>query len=34
MTLTEVAKETQSVNTLYKKDNKIIGDNTDVGGFK
>jgi len=32
--LTPVAKETQSVNTIYKKDNKIVGDNTDVGGFK
>ncbi len=32
--LTVVAEETQSVNIIYKKDKKIIGDNTDVGGFK
>tara|TARA_B100002052_G_C15746949_1_gene535946 strand:- start:170 stop:967 length:798 start_codon:yes stop_codon:yes gene_type:complete len=32
--LTSVAKETQSVNTIYKRDDKIIGDNTDVGGFE
>ena len=32
--LTQLAKETQSVNTIFKKDNKIIGDNTDVAGFK
>jgi len=32
--LNELAKETQSVNTIYKKGNKIVGDNTDVGGFK
>tara|TARA_Y100000590_G_scaffold450669_1_gene590716 strand:- start:5367 stop:6164 length:798 start_codon:yes stop_codon:yes gene_type:complete len=32
--LTAVAEETQSVNTIYKKNGKIIGDNTDVGGFK
>ena len=28
------AKKTQSVNTIYKKKDKIIGDNTDVIGFK
>jgi len=28
------AEKTQSVNTIYKKKNKIIGDNTDVIGFK
>ena len=28
------AKRVQSVNTLYKKNNKIIGDNTDIGGFE
>ena len=28
------AKITQSVNTIYLKDNKIIGDNTDVIGFE
>lgn len=32
--LTEIARATNSVNTLYKKNNKIIGDNTDVFGFK
>jgi len=32
--LTQLAKETQSVNTIFKKDNKIVGDNTDVTGFK
>ena len=32
--LTPLAKETQSVNTIFKKDNKIVGDNTDVGGFE
>ena len=31
--LSETAKITQSVNTVYKKDNKIVGDNTDVVGF-
>ena len=32
--LTSVAKHTESVNTIYKKNDKIIGDNTDVGGFE
>ena len=32
--LSLVAKETLSVNTIYKNNNKIIGDNTDVGGFQ
>ena len=32
--LTPPAEETQSVNTIYKKKNKIVGDNTDVTGFK
>ncbi len=32
--LTSVAKKTQSVNTIYKKMDKVIGDNTDVGGFE
>ena len=32
--LTPIAKKTESVNTVYKKNNKIVGDNTDVGGFK
>ena len=32
--LTPVAKKTKSVNTIYKKNEKIVGDNTDVGGFE
>ncbi len=32
--LTSVANEAQSVNTLFKKDNLVIGDNTDIGGFE
>jgi shikimate dehydrogenase len=28
------AQNTQSVNTIYFKDNKIIGDNTDIFGFE
>ncbi|MDA9662303.1 shikimate dehydrogenase [Candidatus Pelagibacter sp.] len=32
--LSKEAKISQSVNTIYKKDNKIIGDNTDIEGFK
>jgi shikimate dehydrogenase len=28
------AKSTQSVNTIYQKDNKVIGHNTDIFGFK
>ncbi len=28
------AKKVQSVNTVYKKNNKIVGDNTDIGGFE
>ena len=32
--LSEEAKTSQSVNTIYKKENKIIGDNTDIEGFK
>ncbi len=31
--MTPLAKETQSVNTIYKEKEKIIGDNTDVYGF-
>jgi shikimate dehydrogenase len=31
--LSNLAKKTQSVNTLYKVDNLVIGDNTDVYGF-
>jgi len=32
--LNPLAKEVQSVNTIFKKDNKVIGDNTDVVGFE
>ncbi len=32
--LTPVVQETESVNTIYKKNNQIIGDNTDVAGFQ
>jgi len=32
--LTALAKEAQSVNTISKKDNKVVGENTDVGGFE
>jgi len=32
--LTPLAEETQSVNTIYKENNKIIGHNTDVIGFE
>jgi len=32
--LTTLADEAQSVNTIYKIDNKVIGDNTDIGGFE
>ena len=32
--LTKTAEKTQSVNTIFKKDNKVIGNNTDVGGFE
>jgi len=32
--LTQLAEEVQSVNTIFKKDNKVIGDNTDVVGFE
>ena len=32
--LSNEAEISQSVNTVYKKDNKIIGDNTDIEGFK
>ena len=28
------AKETQSVNTVYIQNNKIVGHNTDIGGFE
>ena len=32
--LTQEAKETQSVNTIYFKNGKTIGHNTDIAGFK
>ena len=32
--LSEEAKATQSVNTIYFKDKKVIGHNTDIEGFK
>mgnify|MGYP001243819671 CR=1 FL=1 len=33
-TLSDEARKSQSVNTIYKSKNKIIGDNTDIEGFK
>ena len=32
--LTKSSQKTQSVNTIYKRLNKIVGDNTDVRGFE
>tara|TARA_B100001123_G_scaffold112474_1_gene131136 strand:+ start:129 stop:920 length:792 start_codon:yes stop_codon:yes gene_type:complete len=32
--LTSLARDTQSVNTIYKEKNKIVGHNTDVDGFQ
>jgi len=32
--LTPLADEAQSVNTIFKEDNKVVGDNTDIGGFE
>tara|TARA_Y100000590_G_scaffold352614_1_gene405255 strand:+ start:138 stop:920 length:783 start_codon:yes stop_codon:yes gene_type:complete len=32
--LTPIASEAQSVNTIFKKGNKVIGDNTDFFGFE
>ena len=32
--LTKEAEETKSVNTIYLKNNKIIGHNTDIAGFE
>ncbi len=32
--LSDEAKITQAVNTIYLKDNKTIGHNTDIGGFE
>ena len=31
--LSDIAKKTQSVNTISKRQNKLVGDNTDVHGF-
>ena len=32
--LTPVAEKAQSVNTIFKKNNKVLGHNTDIGGFE
>ena len=32
--LTFEAKKTESVNTIYFKDNRLVGHNTDIGGFQ
>ena len=32
--LTPIANEAQSVNTIYKQNDKVVGHNTDVGGFE
>ena len=32
--LTPIAKQAQSVNTIFKTKNKVFGDNTDIGGFE
>ena len=32
--LSSEASETQSVNTIYKRNNKIVGHNTDISGFE
>ena len=32
--LTPLAEEAQSVNTIYKENTKIVGHNTDIGGFE
>ena len=32
--LSDEAKKSQSVNTLYKNDERIIGHNTDISGFE
>ena len=32
--LTKEANETKSVNTIYLKDQKIVGHNTDIAGFE
>jgi shikimate dehydrogenase len=32
--LSDEAQKTQSVNTIYLDNNKVIGHNTDIGGFE
>ena len=32
--LSDEAQKTQSVNTIYLENNKVIGHNTDIGGFE
>jgi shikimate dehydrogenase len=32
--LTSLAEQAEAVNTIYKKNDKIVGDNTDIGGFE
>ena len=32
--LTPIAEQAQSVNVIFKKNNKVFGDNTDIGGFE
>ena len=32
--MSDIAKATNSVNTIYKKEAKVIGDNTDVFGLQ
>ena len=32
--LTSLANKVQSVNTIFKKDDQVVGDNTGVGGFE
>lgn len=32
--LTPIAEKAQSVNTIFKKNDRIVGDNTDIGGFE
>ena len=32
--LSNEAQKTQSVNTIYLENNKVIGHNTDIGGFE
>ena len=32
--LSNEASESQSVNTIYKENNKVLGHNTDIGGFE